>query len=650
VAEGRDIRIDREKLSEHLGVPVVETVGRKGGGTKELVSAVLQVLDEGKPATRPSPIDYGSGLERIIAYLQAHLVAQQGEGEESLDSSDEFIPEMAMLRRFVVSTQEHEDALEHKKGKWNTRWLILRLLEEDRDLIESLGQNGVEYTLIDNYMSQFISRAEDIYEDDIESVVTERIYAYVKDICNEVVDATDRVETTLTDKVDHVLTSPMFGLPIFALMMYVMFEATFTLGAYPMDLLDMLFTSLGVLVTGALPAESLISDLIVNGVIGGVGGVIVFLPNIILLFLFISVFEDSGYMARVAFLMDRLMHGIGLHGKSFISLITGFGCNVPGVMAARTLENEKDRLVTILINPFMSCSARLPVYILFCGAFFPDKAGLAIFGIYILGIAVAVLSGKILRLTVLKGGSAPFVMELPPYRVPTARSLVMHMWERASLFLTKAGTIVLCGVVVMWGLNTFPRSITTFPEYDAKVAEVQSNFALKRVDLTALGANFDKEMDNLQRAEVEEIEKLEIVKHMDTIKQRYAGRIGSFLEPIIRPFGFDWRVAVSLIPGFAAKEIVVGSLGVLYQVGEEEDAESKGLQEALRQSDVFTPFRAVLFMIFTLLYVPCLATIATIKRETNSWKWPFFSIAYSMSVAWIVTYVVMVIGTFIGLH
>ena len=679
VAHQRGIAIDKEILSQLLGVPVIETIGRKGEGIEDLKAAILEFVSGEKVIKRHSQVNYGNELENIIAALERLIFSQENGGSEfaSLNNVDEFASLMEELKSSVQPSARPYEEVTHAKGQWNARWLILRLLEEDEELTASLQRKGYSAASFKRFTSQFKAKIEDIHEDDIESILTERVYAFVKGICKEAVNTSSMIGKTLTDRVDGVLTHPFFGLPLFGLIMYLMFQTTFSVGEYPMGWLESLFGFAGARLADLLPADSLLADLLINGVIEGVGGVIVFLPNIVILFLFVAIFEDSGYMARVAFLMDRLMHGIGLHGKSFISLLTAFGCNVPGVMAARTLENERDRLITILINPFMSCSARLPVYILFCGAFFPKHAGIVIFSIYILGIAAAILSGKILRLTVLKGESAPFVMELPPYRLPTPRSLVRHMWERARLFLTKAGTIVLSGVIIIWALNAFPRTTGQSAAYDGEIAGVEADFSQQQnrlqnsyesalqqkredyrselvpfessAEFLAMTDNFAGETANLQQAETTQLRKLRIARETDRIKQSYAGKIGAVIEPVIRPLGFDWRIAISLIPGFVAKEIVVGSLGVLFHVGEEEDESSVGLQEALKSSGAFTPFKAVLFMIFTLLYVPCLASVATIKRETNSWKWPLFSVIYSITIAWVVTFIIMMGGKLMGL-
>jgi ferrous iron transport protein B len=378
-----------------------------------------------------------------------------------------------------------------------------------------------------------------------------------------------------------------------------MFQGTFTLGQYPMDWID---GGIGFL-TGILETHfpgGMVKDLVINGIIAGVGSVIVFLPNILILFFFIALFEDTGYMSRAAFLMDKIMHLIGLHGKSFIPMIIGFGCNVPAIMAARTLESEKDRILTILITPFMSCSARLPIYIVLAGTFFGVHAGSVIFGIYLTGIVLSVITGRLFRSTLLKGGDAPFVMELPPYRAPMARSLLIHMWDRANIFLKKMGGIILVGSVVIWALSTFPAGE---PAGDSKTAQIQ---------------------------------------HMES---SFMGRIGKTIEPVFAPIGIDWRGGVALLSGFVAKEIVVSTMGVLYAADSDE---SDALKKALLASGM-TPLSALAMMVFVLLYVPCLATIAAIKRETGSMKWTLFSITYSTGLAWVMAFVVYQGGRLLGL-
>ena len=413
-----------------------------------------------------------------------------------------------------------------------------------------------------------------------------------------------------TEAIDKVLLNRALGLPIFFGVMWLLFQLTFTLGAPFMEWIEAGFAWLGVLLSNNM-ADGLLQALIVDGIIGGVGGVIVFLPNILLLFLGIAFLEATGYMARAAFVMDKLMHRVGLHGKSFVPMLTGFGCTIPAIMATRTLENPKDRLVTILVTPLMSCGARLPVYTLLIAAFFPaEVAGNVLFSIYIIGIALALLMAKVFRTWLLPGESEPFVMELPIYRLPTLKNVLIHMWEKAWLYLKKAGTIILAAAILMWGLFTFPLVDADGHEFTSAAQQMEES---------------------------------------------YAGRLGKAIEPVIAPLGFDWKTGIALIAGFAAKEIVVSTLGTLYSIQDEEalSAEEKGavkdFAQRAREQSGFTPFTAYVLMLFTLIYVPCMATIAVIKRETNGWKWPLFTIGYTTALAWIVCAAVYQSGRLLGL-
>ncbi|MDE5612433.1 MAG: ferrous iron transport protein B, partial [Odoribacter sp.] len=401
------------------------------------------------------------------------------------------------------------------------------------------------------------------------------------------------------DAIDAVLMHRWLGFPFLIFFMWVVFQATFSLGSYPMEWIEAGVETLGNWVAEVMP-EGPLNDLLVNGVIAGVGGVIVFLPNILILFFFISLMEDTGYMARVAFIMDRMMHKIGLHGKSFIPLLIGFGCNVPAVMATRTLESRRDRIMTMLIVPFMSCSARLPVYILIVSAFFPVKQGLVLLSVYVIGILLSIGTALLLKRTFFAKSSVPFVMELPPYRMPTMRNTVLHMWGKAGQYLKKMGTIILAASILIWALGYFPLD---------------------------------------RREEVASAEHLE---------QSYIGRIGKFIEPAIRPLGFDWKMGVSIVTGLAAKEIVVSSMGILYHASDAEE-DMQGLAENLKTqvdeqgTPVFTPLVAYAFMLFILIYFPCMAVIAAIRKEAG-WKWAFFTIFYTTSLAWIVSFCVYQIG------
>ena len=382
-----------------------------------------------------------------------------------------------------------------------------------------------------------------------------------------------------------------------------------------------------------------VKDFLINGVIAGVGSVMIFLPNILILFFCIALFEDTGYMSRAAFLMDKIMHLIGLHGKSFIPMLMGFGCNVPAIMASRTLESEKDRILTILITPFMSCSARLPVYIILAGAFFGAKAGTVIFGIYLLGIILSIITGRLFRSTLLRGADAPFVMELPPYRIPMIKSLLIHMWDRSKMFLKKMGGYILAGSVVVWTLSAFPHNISYSKNYDLKIEQVKTYF---QIEIDAA-----QESDKALFAQKRDIAvaKFMAEKKAEKAEKSFMGRIGKVVAPIFSPIGIDWRASVALLTGFVAKEIVVSTMGILYAADEKKDSEA--LKNALLSSGM-TPIAALAMMVFVLLYMPCLATLAAIRRETASLKWMLFSISYSTLLAWGMAFLVYQGGKMIG--
>lgn len=445
---------------------------------------------------------------------------------------------------------------------------------------------------------------------DPEMAIVDGRYAFVRGACRETVKYSPENKVDVTEKIDHVLLNRVLGLPIFLALIWLLFQITFTLGAHPIEWIDAGFSWLGGVWGNALP-DGLIKSLLVDGVIGGVGGVIVFLPNILLLFLGIAILEGTGYMARAAFVMDKLMHRMGLHGKSFIPMILGFGCSVPAIMATRTLENEKDRLVTMLVIPLMSCGARLPVYALLIAAFFdPGIAGNVMFSIYLVGIILAILMAKVLRTWVLPGESEPFVMELPAYRLPTLKSILVQMWERTWLYLKKAGTIILAASIIVW-------TIFTFPQVDSQ----GQPYANPTVQLA----------------------------------QSYAGRAGQIIEPLVRPLGFDWKTGVALVAGFAAKEVVVSTLGTLYSIDntdsltENNEEAAGGFAERAREQSGYTPLTAYILMLFVLIYVPCLATVATVRRETNGWKWPLFLIGYTLTLAWVVSFSVYRVGLLLGI-
>jgi ferrous iron transport protein B len=410
---------------------------------------------------------------------------------------------------------------------------------------------------------------------------------------------------TTSEKIDFWLTHKIFGFPFFLAFLWIMFQSTFVLGEYPKHWIDLGVSRIGSL-TGALMPPGPLKDLLVDGIINGVGSIIVFLPNILILFFFISWMEDTGYMARAAFIMDKLMHKIGLHGQSFIPLIMGFGCNVPAIMVTRTLKDRNDRLLTMLINPLMSCSARLPVYILITGAIFPHYAGTVIFGLYLTGIVLAILVSILFKKTLFKSQEAPFVMELPPYRMPTFRVIVRHMWEKGEHYLKKMGGVILIAVILIWALEYFPRGTAG-------------------------------------------------ISHEEQLKHSYIGQFGHVLEPVIHPLGFDWRMGVSLITGMAAKEVVVSTMGVLYGTDKTLEKGKKTSLPVILQSErykegsrvgkkVFTPLAGISFLLFILIYMPCVAVVATVKRESGHWKWALFLISYTTVLAWMLSFSVYQIG------
>ena len=550
--------LDIDLLSEILGVPCVKTVGNRGKGVTELMSTALKAI-RGEVTAIGKPFHYSHEMEH------------------SIDAIKEII---------------------HGKIYFNERWAAINLLHFGNTFPEKTLHTSIsdeELALI----AEISDKLEILEGRDINSIITSGRYGFASGVTAECLEVNVHSATTLSDKVDSIITHRWLGIPIFLVVLWFMFQATFTLGEIPMAWIESFFNFLGNMVLNIIP-EGLIQSLIVDGIIAGVGGVLVFLPNILILFFFISLLEDTGYMARVAFIMDKVMHSAGLHGKSSIPMLVGFGCSVPAVMATRTLENKRDRYITMFIIPFMSCGAKLPVYILLAGAFFsPRNAGNVIFSIYIIGIILAFAVAKVL--SIIFKSSTSFVMELPPYRIPTMRSVFLHIWERAWMYIRKAGTIILTFSVLMWILMTFPR----MPE-DTKA----------RGDFATAGAETE-------------------------ISHSFAGTLGRFIEPAIKPLGLDWRIGVALIAGFAAKEVVVSSLGTIYSIGYDKEDETSGmnLKKALRDDPLLNPVKAYGLMLFILIYVPCMAVLSVLRRETGGWKWVFIMVIYTSTIAWSVTFV-----------
>ncbi|MFW6334423.1 MAG: ferrous iron transport protein B [Desulfosalsimonas sp.] len=590
LAESRGYRIDRDKLSELLGVPVVFTVGNKGQGIDELLKTAVDHARFGREIPDSRKVRYSKDIEAAISELKTLI-------EES--SGSDF--------------------------PYNRRWTAVKLLEDDSIIKERIKR------MLAAQSGQIIEKAEnlrqrlaDLFKEDPEIVFTDERYGFIEGIIREAVSVSARSRVDVSKNVDLILTNRFLGFPVFIFFIWAMFQITFTLGVYPMGWLESGVALLSSWLAGVLP-PGIFREFMLDGVIAGVGSVIVFLPNILILFFFIAVFEDTGYMARAAFLMDRVMHLIGLHGKSFIPMLMGFGCNVPAIMAARTLESRKDRILTVLITPFMSCSARLPVYIVLAGTFFASHAGTVIFMLYIAGIAVAIITGRLFRTFLLRGEDAPFVMELPPYRVPMIKSLVIHMWDRAKMFLKKMGGVILVGSIIIWVLSAYPKDIDYSEDYDARIRAAMQEHALEK----GAGRDADEAGQALQE--------LIRAKKVEQAEKSYLGRIGRLVAPVFEPLGFDWRGSVAIMTGFVAKEVVVSTMGVLYAA--EGDTESEALRSAL-QNSAMTPASALAMMVFVLLYIPCIAAVTAIARETGSVRWAFLSICYTTGVAWIAAFLV----------
>ena len=545
-------KLDIEMMSRLLGARMVPLTAYNGHGVKEVLQATMDAIDESEQETRHHNVNYGTLIEDCLKEL------------------GDMCPEL-------------------------DRYTVLKVIENDQHAIQLLdGKDNADE--VKQTAAEMRQRIERDYNDDIVSIITDLKYGFVRGALAEAL--TPNPERTVGEtkpgySMDRLLTNRWLALPILLVLMWLMFEATFTLGAYPQEWIESGIGWIGEWIGKAMP-DGILRDLIVDGIIGGVGGVLVFLPQILILFFFISLLEDSGYMARAAFIVDRVMHRVGLHGKSFIPYLIGFGCGVPAIMATRTLENRRDRIVTILTVPFMSCSARLPAYLLLVAAFFTANQGLILMSIYLIGILVAALTAIVLSKTILKHDKTQFVMELPPYRKPTARNATIHMWSKGKQYLQKMGTIILAASIIVWALGYFPRHEGQTPQ--------------------------------------------------EQVENSYMGKMGKAIEPIVEPLGFNWQMGVSVLTGAAAKEIVVSTMGVLYTGEADATEESTSLKEKLQTATkpngehVFNPIIAYSFMLFILLYFPCIAALAAIKREAG-WKWVAFEVVYTTGVAWLVSFI-----------
>ena len=606
-------RFDYLSLGKMIGIPIIPTVGSKGKGVSDLFDCIINIYSDKDKTRRHVHINYGVDVERSILRLRSKI--------------KDIINQDVTLN-------------------FSSRFLAVKLLENDLEVHKTLSLCH-NYNDIKSVASHERIRLETLLSEDSETVITDAKYGFISGALKETYEGNIFTGKQRSVLIDNFLTNKYWGFPIFLFFLWFMFEVTFSLGHYPMNWIDQGVLLIREGLQHFFPSGSL-KDLLIDGVLAGVGGVLVFLPNILLLFFFISLMEDTGYMARAAFIMDKLMHKIGLHGKSFIPLIMGFGCNVPAIMATRTIENPKSRLITMLINPFFSCSARLPVYVLIISAFSPKYPGMLLFLIYIMGIAVAVIMALIFKKVLLRKGEVPFVMELPPYRIPNLRTTVLHMWNKGEQYVTKMGGVILTASVIIWALGYFPRHLESSKEYDDKISQVTNNYKIQISNTTNVTTKIN--LDNRQKIALGEINRsLEAERQ----KNSYIGRIGQFLEPVMSPLGFDWRMSVSLLSGVAAKEIIISTMGILYQVESGNKLNQKLIQrlhESRYQSGVnkgkliFSPLVALSFLSFVLLYFPCIAVIAAIGRESGKWKIALFTAVYTTTLAWVFAFTIYQVG------
>lgn len=586
-------KLDYESLGRMIGCPIVPTISKTGFGIKELFERVIKVYEEEDPTVRHIHINYGDTLEKGITNIK-----------KAIQKADDDLPKSI-----------------------SKRYLAIKLLERDKE-VEAQIQRHKAGAQVFAERDKNAAHIESLLQTDCETALTDARYGFIQGALCETFEQNKIREASKTQIIDMLLTHRVMGFPFFILFMWLMFEVTFRLGEYPMGWIESLVEVIGNFVRGTM-SDGPLKDLLVDGIIGGVGGVIVFLPQIVILYAFISFMEDSGYMARAAFIMDKIMHKMGLHGKSFIPLVMGFGCNVPAIMATRTIESRNSRMITMLVTPLMSCSARLPVYVLITGALFPQHAGSMLLLLYVTGIVMAVILARVFKRAFFREEDVPFVMELPPYRMPTGKSILIHMWEKAKQYLHKMGGIILVASIIIWFLGYFPRETSNTPRFEQQLAEIE-NASLS-------------EDERAQR--VADIEAQIAIDHQEN---SYIGRIGRAISPIMEPLGFNWKISVSLLSGMAAKEIVVSTLSVLYTGS---DAEEQALSERLLEEQnpdgslVFTPLVGLSLMLFVLLYFPCIATVVAIKNESNSWKWGLFVVAYTCILAWTVSFLVYQIGS-----
>lgn len=586
-------QLDKDKLETLLGVTCLYTVAKSGKGINQLLDSIIVLYEQEDGKTLR--VNYGTEIELAIKNVKESLMKNQEVAAHPL------------------------------------RYLAIKLLENEPATIRHISSHTDSFGHIMSIANQNREVVENMYSDSFSSIITNAKFAFIRGVIKETVKAGFSNNKESAYRIDKILTGKWLGFPILICFLWIMFQTTFALGAYPQGWIDNGMSYIAQSATGLI-GEGILSDLVADGIITGVGGVLVFLPNIIILFFFISILEDTGYMARAAFIMDRLMRSIGLHGKSVIPILTGFGCSVPAIMATRTLEKPKDRIVTMMAIPFVSCSARLPVYLLFVAAFFDTHQGLIILSIYFTGLIGSVLTSLLLRNTRFKGESEQFVMELPPYRIPSPRNVFLHLWEKSAQYLKKMGSVILFASIIIWMLNYFPLSNSKIESIGNQITQIASDHSLQ------------------ENTKLERIVGLQAEMNKEHSYNSYLGKMGRFIHPVFKPLGFDWEMGVSLLSGIAAKEIIVSSLGILYNADIQDERGIESLAGTLRSHPgddglpFITPLKALAFMLFVLLSSPCVAAVTAIGRESN-WKWAVFAVFYTTSVAWVASFVLYNAGS-----
>jgi ferrous iron transport protein B len=583
--------IDFIQLERLLGAHMIPTSAVKETGIVSLKNHIVE-LHEGKIEVKRNKLNFSETIEEYIEKL-------------------------------IKTLQSDKDLSE----KYDLRWLAIKLLVNDKDIYKLVRDNPV-WIKVNAILADAIATVKTKYDTDPEMMLKEERHSFIRGALKETVSYAPKKKKTITEVLDSLLINRITGLPLFAFFMWAIFQLTFTLGEPPMEWIESAFEWMGNYVSSALPS-GLVQSIIVDGIIAGVGGVVVFLPNIMILFLALAFLEGTGYMARAAFVIDKVMHKFGLHGKSFIPMVTGFGCSVPAFMATRTLKNESDRITTMLVIPFMSCGAKFPVYVLIAGTFFEQSmAGNILFGMYLFGVMIALISAKVMKSAIFDGDSEPFVMELPPYRMPTPKILLFQMWHKAAMYLRKAGTIILLASILIWVATNFPKSEDIEKYYEDQRLLVELNTELSDNEKAIKISNLDS------REQAEQVE-FSIV-----------GKLGYIIEPAVAPLGFDWKLGIALVTGIAAKEIVVSTMGTLYAMADA-DEESVALREMLAANPNYNQAVAIAFMVFVLLYIPCFAASIVFHREAGKWKWTALYGGYTMIVAWVVSFIVYQIASLI---